>query len=79
MKKIRGEKPIGIAIYIQKEISQGNPLCSYLYLKQAKMSFFFFLSFFFYKITERGAKQVLWDVGVPPVGGGMFWGKGIGR
>jgi hypothetical protein len=29
------------------EISQGNFLCNYLYLKQAKMSFLFFFSFFF--------------------------------
>jgi hypothetical protein len=36
------------------EISQGNPLCSYLYLKQAKLSFFSFsFSFFFYKIREQ--------------------------
>jgi hypothetical protein len=36
------------------EISQGNSLCSYLYLKQAKMSCFSFylLSFFFYKTRE---------------------------
>jgi hypothetical protein len=34
------------------EISQGNSLCSYLYLKQAKM-LVFVLSFFFYKIEEQ--------------------------
>jgi hypothetical protein len=34
MKKIRGDKPIGVIIHIYMEISQGNPL----YLKQAKMS-----------------------------------------
>jgi hypothetical protein len=32
------------------EISLRNSLCSYLYLKKAKMSFF---SFFFYKIREQ--------------------------
>jgi hypothetical protein len=32
------------------EISLRNSLCSYLYLKKAKMSFF---SFFFYKIREH--------------------------
>jgi hypothetical protein len=41
MKKMKGDKPIeDINMYM--EISQGNSLCSYLYLKQTKMSFFFF-------------------------------------
>jgi hypothetical protein len=37
------------------EISQGNSLCSHLYLKQAKMSCFSFylFSFFFFKIREQ--------------------------
>jgi hypothetical protein len=37
------------------EISQGNSLCSQLYLKLAKMSFFsfFLVSFFFYKIRGQ--------------------------
>jgi hypothetical protein len=43
MKKIRGDKPIVVIIHIYMGISQGNSLCSYLYLKQAKMSFFSFL------------------------------------
>jgi hypothetical protein len=41
MKKIRGDKPTGVIIHIHMEILQGNSLCSYLYLKQAKMSCFF--------------------------------------
>jgi hypothetical protein len=45
MKKIRGDKPSGVIIHIYMEISQGNSLCSYLYLKQAKMSFLIFFSF----------------------------------
>jgi hypothetical protein len=40
MKKNRGDKPIGIIKHIYMEISQGNSLGSYLYLKQAKMYFF---------------------------------------
>jgi hypothetical protein len=36
------------------EISQGNSLCSYLYLKQAKMSLF---SFFLYKTREWGPRK----------------------
>jgi hypothetical protein len=45
MKKIRADKPIGIIIHMFLEILQGNSLCNYLYLKQAKMLgiFFFFL------------------------------------
>jgi hypothetical protein len=55
MKKIRGNKPIGVIIHIYKEIPQGNSLCNYLYLKQAKMSCFSFylFSFFFYKTVEQ--------------------------
>jgi hypothetical protein len=39
------------------EISQGNSLCSYLYLKQAKVSFFPLLSST--KSENRKAEQVL--------------------
>jgi hypothetical protein len=53
MKKIKGDKPVGVIIHIYIEISQGNSLCSYLYLKQAKISWFPYLSFFFYKIGEQ--------------------------
>jgi hypothetical protein len=53
MKKNRDE-PIGVIMHIYMEIPQGSSLCSYLYLKQAKMSFFFFFFFFFfYKIEEK--------------------------
>jgi hypothetical protein len=41
MRKIRGDKLIGVIIHIYMETLQGNSLCSYLYLKQAKLSFFF--------------------------------------
>jgi hypothetical protein len=43
MKKIRGDKPFGVIIHECMEIPQGNSLCSYLYCKQAKMSYFSFL------------------------------------
>jgi hypothetical protein len=48
MKKIRGDKPIEVITHTHTEVSQGNSLCSYLYLKQAKMSHFFFLSVLFF-------------------------------
>jgi hypothetical protein len=49
---MKGDEPIGLQYM---KISQGNPLCSFHYLKQAKMSFFFLssFSFFFYKIREQ--------------------------
>jgi hypothetical protein len=57
VKRIRGEETAGAVIHICMEISQGNSLCSYLYLKLAKMSYFaiYLLSFFFYKI--RGVQN----------------------
>jgi hypothetical protein len=54
MKKNRRHKPIGIIIYKYMEMSQENSVCSYLYLKLAKMSLF--LSFFFYKYWEQVGK-----------------------
>jgi hypothetical protein len=58
-----------IYIYIYMELSQGNSLCSYLYLKQAKISL---VSFFFYKIGEQEGRQIL------PKGGWYqwYWGGG---
>jgi hypothetical protein len=55
MKKIRGDKPNRVTIHLYMEITQGNSLCSYLYLKQAKMSCFSFylFSFIFYKIGDQ--------------------------
>jgi hypothetical protein len=50
MKKIRRDKQIGVIMHIYMEISQGNSLCIYLYLKHAKMSF---LSYFFYKTRKQ--------------------------
>jgi hypothetical protein len=48
------------------EISQGNSLCSYLYLKQAKKNFLFLFSlFFFFKMREQegGTGQAQWEWG----------------
>jgi hypothetical protein len=66
MKKIRGDKPIGVIIHIYVEVSQRHTLCSYLYLKQAKMSFFFIFSFFFYKIGEQEGRTSPAQGGGPP-------------
>jgi hypothetical protein len=54
MKKIRGDKPIEVIIYTYMEISQGNSLCRYLYLKLKFHVFHFIFSpFFSYKIREQ--------------------------
>jgi hypothetical protein len=61
MKKIRGDKPIGV-YNTYMEISQGNSLSSsYLYLKQVKMSCFSFyiFSFFSYKIRKQEGRTIL--------------------
>jgi hypothetical protein len=70
MKKIRGDKPIGVIIHMYMEISQGSSLSSYLYLKQANMSCFLFylFSFLFYKIREQDC----------PVGRADTYGSGGG-
>jgi hypothetical protein len=72
MKKNRGGEPFAVILHIYMKISQGNSPCSYLYLKQAKMSFFLFL-FFFYKIGEqedRTCPACVLRGRLVPVGGG---------
>jgi hypothetical protein len=52
------------------EISHRMSLCSYLYLKQAKMSYFSFSLFSFTKLeNKRGNSPAHWR-GLAPVGGG---------
>jgi hypothetical protein len=57
------------------EIPQANSLCSYLYLKQAKMSCFpFYLS-----SSKKLESDCAHGGGLTPVGGGAGWpGKRIG-
>jgi hypothetical protein len=64
MKKIMGNKPIWVIIHIYMEISQGNSLCSYLYLKLKKCHFFFFL--LENRRTGMQNRSCLW------------WGEGVG-
>jgi hypothetical protein len=81
MKKIKRDKPIGILIHVYMEISQGIYLCSYLYLKQEKMSCISFslFSFFFYKIREQdGRTCIARGEGLAPVGRRKGWGKVVG-
>jgi hypothetical protein len=55
----RGE-PIKFTVYICMETTQGISLCSYLYLKLAKMLFScsYVLSFLFYKIEKKDSRIV---------------------
>jgi hypothetical protein len=50
--EIDRDEPAGVIIYISMATTQGNSLCSYLYLKLAKMPCFslYLLYFFFYKM-----------------------------
>jgi hypothetical protein len=57
MKKIRGDKPIVVIIHTYMEASQGNSLCSCLYLKQVKMSCFSFYLFSFSSTNQRTGGQ----------------------
>jgi hypothetical protein len=43
MKTNGGDEPIGVIVHIYMEISQGNSLYSYLYLKKNVIFFLFFL------------------------------------
>jgi hypothetical protein len=73
----RGDEPTGVIVHIYMELSQGNSLGSYLYLKQAKMSFFFFL---LYKIREQEDRTgPAWGLEGSGTNGRGWWrGKGVG-
>jgi hypothetical protein len=75
MKKIKEDKSIEFIIHICIEISVGNSLCSYLYLKQAEMSCFSFylFSFSFYKSREQESR-----IGPAQWGWGALVEKGRG-
>jgi hypothetical protein len=61
VKRTGRDEPIGVVIYMCMETTQGNSLYSYVYLKLAKMPCFsyYYLCFFFYKIREQEAEQIL--------------------
>jgi hypothetical protein len=74
MKKIRGDKSNRVITHIYMQLSQGTFLCSYLYLIQGKIAFFFF---FFYKIRKQEGAPCLVRVGLVQVGRESWWGKGV--
>jgi hypothetical protein len=57
-------------IHTYMEISQGKPLCNYLYLKLKCVLFVYLFSFFSYKIREQEGEEV-----APAGGGSSRWGK----
>jgi hypothetical protein len=69
VKRIRGDEPNGTVIHIYMETSQRNPLCSYLYLKLAKISCFSFYLFSSAKSEQEGGKGPVQGGGLAPVGG----------
>jgi hypothetical protein len=78
MKKVRGDKPMGVIIHYMK-LSQGNSLCTYLYLKQVKMSLFSLFLFSSIKSGNRRTEQILQGLGgLAPVGGDRCQGKRVG-
>jgi hypothetical protein len=63
------------------EISQGNFLYSYLYLRQTKMSYFSFYLFsvFFYKIRTGGCDKVFTEGRVGASERGEVAGNAVGN
>jgi hypothetical protein len=54
---IRGDEPTGVIIHIYLEVSQGNSLFNYIYLKQVKMLYFLFFLFSSTKLESRRNKS----------------------
>jgi hypothetical protein len=59
VKRTRGDELIEVVIHTCMETSQGNSLCSHLYLKLAKISCFSFHLLSFTKLENRRAEQIL--------------------
>jgi hypothetical protein len=79
VKRTGRDEPVGVVIHICMETTQGNSLCSYLYLKLAKMSCFSFylLSFFLLQnLRTGGQNRFCWGVGEVGTSGN---GKGKGK
>jgi hypothetical protein len=85
VKRSRGDKLIGNAMHICMEISLGNSLCSYLYIKLAEVLCFssYLLCLFFYKIREQegrtGSARGSVVGGASTVGWREVAGKGVGE
>jgi hypothetical protein len=76
VKRTRADEPVRVVIYICMETTQGNSLCSYLYLKLAKMSCFSFYLFSSAKSENRRLNRSCSEGRVASVGGSRWRGKG---
>jgi hypothetical protein len=77
MQKIRKDKPTGVIIH--------TPCVTFFILNKLKCHVFCFVLFCFifclfsYKIREQECRtSPAQGKGLAPVGGGWFWGKGVG-
>jgi hypothetical protein len=52
VKRSGRDEPIGVVIHICMETTEGISLSSYLYLKLAKMPFFFFIIFYIFLLQN---------------------------
>jgi hypothetical protein len=75
MKKIRGDKSIGVITHSYMEVSQGNSLYSHLYLKLKCHVFCFTFSLFSPTKLEEGRTNPVQRGGLAPVGAGRCWKK----
>jgi hypothetical protein len=78
VKRTGGDEPTGAVTHICIEITQGNSLCSYLYLKLEKchVSLFIFYVFSSTRSENRRAEQVQHGEEVSTDGRGEVVGKG---
>jgi hypothetical protein len=71
----RGEST-GTVIHICMGTTQGNSLCSYLYLKLAKHCVLCFIFYVFSSTKLETGFAWGWEGRVGSGGGGKWWGKG---
>jgi hypothetical protein len=81
VKRTGRDEPIGVVIHIFMETTQGNTLCSYLYLKLVKMPYFCFylLCIFLLQNWRTGGWNRFCGGRCLALVGGAVAGKGVGR
>jgi hypothetical protein len=79
VKRTGRDEPVGVVIHVYMETTQGISLCSYLYLKLAKMPCFSFMFYAFSttNLANKRVEQVLdGEWGLASVGRVRRQGKG---
>jgi hypothetical protein len=69
VKRSGRDEPIGVAVHMCMEVTQGNSLCSYLYLKLAKTPCFSYSLFMFFSSTKSENRVCVYVAG--------WWGGGV--